>query len=198
MCSNLVMHDAQVEATNLELWNLYDVRATAYLNVLYYGHRASTWSKWNLVLQVIAALASLGAVSGFVALGTDPIWKWVSAFIGLASAVCAIMPAVIGHAEKINKFEKLHFSYCELFELTKRTIVEVKRASRVTDEQLGAVKILNDLCSRLGRIDDPDQKNSLRNDCEKIVRTRFPPSELWYAGENAGTEAATATAPTTA
>ena len=182
------MHTDQAEATNLELWSLYDIRATAYLNVLYYGRRASTWSGWNLAFQVVASLTSLGAVSGFLALGTNPKWKWISASIGVASAVCAIMPAILGHAEKINKFEKLHFAYCELFELSKRTLLEVRRMGTITNEQLGAVKLLNDLCSRLGRIDDPDQKDGLRTKCEQKVRLRFPADELWYAGENAGTE----------
>jgi hypothetical protein len=30
------------KATNLELWRLYNIQRSAYLNVLYYGKRAAT------------------------------------------------------------------------------------------------------------------------------------------------------------
>ena len=177
----VVMVADRVEATNLELWALYDIRATAYLNLLYYGARAATWASWNLWLQVGAAVGSLGAVTGFLAAGADPTLKWGSAFIGATSAVCAALPAIMGHAEKVNKFEKLHFAYCELFELVKRTALDVRRAGVITEEQTGAAKLLNDLCSRFGKMDDTELKDELRRRCEVDVRARFPPDTLWYA-----------------
>ena len=167
------MNRVQIDATNLELWGLYDIRATAYLNLLYYGARASTWSSWNLWLQVGAAVGSLGAVTGFLALGSDPLWRWIAAGVGAASAACAALPAIMGHAEKVNRFEKMHFAYCELFELTKRTIMDVRRSGILTEEQLGEAKILNDIRSRLGQIDDPGLKGALRDRCEAKVRERF-------------------------
>lgn len=180
----------RIEATNLELWALYDIRATAYLNLLYYGARAAQWAFWNLWLQVGAAVGSLGAVTGFLTLGADPRWKWISAFIGAASAVCAALPAIMGHAEKVNKFEKLHFAYCEIFELVKRTVLDIRRAGLITPEQAGAAKLLNDLCSRLGKLDDTDQKEKLRDKFQAMVLDRFPSESLWYANVHAGTEQA--------
>ena len=183
----------RVEFTNLELWGLYDIRATAYLNLLYYGERAASWAKWNLVLQIVASVASLGAVTVFLTLGTTPIWKLASALVGVASAICAILPAIMGHAEKVNKFEKLHFSYCELFELTKRIIPEIRKAGLITSEQTGEAKLLLDLSSRLGRLDDTDRKDKIRDRCQAIVLERFPSSCLWYAGEDAESAAKTPT-----
>jgi hypothetical protein len=186
----------RVEATDLELWGLYDIRATAYLNLLYYGSRAARWSFWNLLLQVIASIGSLGAVTVFLTLGTDPFWKWASASFGVFSAVCAVLPAIMGHAEKVNKFEKLHFAYCELFELVKRMVMDVRRAGLITDEQLGAAKLLNDLRSRLGRLEDTGHKDRLREKCEEAVLERFPVSSLWYAGTHADSQRAEPTAAT--
>jgi hypothetical protein len=176
------MNNDRVSATNLELWGLYDIRASAFLNLLYYASRASTWAFWNLLLQVGASIGSLGAVTVFLTLGTDPICKWASAFVGVVSALCAILPAIMGHAEKVNKFEKLHFAYCELFELAKRMALDIRRAGVITDEQVGAVKLLNDLASRLGRTDDTDFKDKLRDKCQNTVLKRFPRESLWYAG----------------
>ena len=178
------------EATNLELWGLYNIERSAYLNVLYYGTRASSWAFWNLLLQVFAAVGSLGAVTGFLAAGTDPMWKWISAGVGAASAVCAALPAIMGHADKVNRFEKLHFSYCELFELAKRMAMDIRRSGIITDEQTGTAKILTDLCSRLGQMEDPEFKRELRDSCEIMVRNRFPNGDLWYAGQHEAAEQA--------
>jgi hypothetical protein len=180
----VTMSEDKIAATNVELWGLYDIRAAAYFNLLYYGARATIWSAWNLWLQVGAAVGSLGAVTGFLTLADHPTMKWISAGVGALSAVCAALPAIMGHAEKVNRFEKMHFAYCELFELTKREIMEIRRVGLLTNEQLGAAKVLNDLRSRLGQIDDPDIKDALRDRCEKTVRQRFPNSTLWYAGEH--------------
>lgn len=147
-------------------------------------------------LQVIASVGSLGAVTGFLAAGADPFWKWIAAGVGAASAVCAALPAIMGHADKVNRFEKLHFAYCELLELAKRTAMDIRRSGLLTDEQAGAAKILNDLSSRLGRMDDPDFREALRNKCEAKVRDRFPQSALWYAVQHENAEQADSPAAT--
>src|ERR1700722_11585570 len=106
----------QIESTNVELWGLYNVLRSSYLNVLYYGSRSVTWSQWNLWLQIGAALGSLGAVSGFMTAGSDlakgheGYWKFGSAVVGVISALSAVLPAIMGHAEKINRCERLHFT----------------------------------------------------------------------------------------
>jgi hypothetical protein len=172
------------KATNLELWGLYNIQRSSYLNVLYYGKRAATWTKWNLWLQIGASIGSLGAVTGFLTLGDTHYGKWISAFVGAASAVCAALPAIMGHSEKVNKFEKLHFAYCELYHLTMRATLDIRRSGSLTPEQLGVAKLLNDLYSRLGQQDDPDRKDALARECEKKVRDKFPEDSLWYATEN--------------
>jgi hypothetical protein len=186
------------KATNLELWGLYRTQRSAYLNVLYYGKRAATWAKWNLWLQIGASIGSLGAVTGFLATQGNDLGKWISAFVGAASAVCAALPAIMGHAEKVNKFEKLHFAYCELYQLTMRSALDIRRSGLVTEEQIGAAKLLNDLYSRLGQQDDPDRKDRLAQECEQKVRDKFPEGSLWYATENGkgkGPDSETAAAP---
>jgi hypothetical protein len=172
------------EATNLELWGLYNVQRTSYLNLLYYGARAAFWAKWSVWLQGVAAVGSLGAVTGFLTVGGNGWGKWLSALIGAISAVCAALPAIIGHAEKINKFEKLHFVYSELFELTTRTVMDIRRSGLLTQQQAGAALLLNDLLSRLGQMDDTDLKEPLRRKYESMVRERFPKDHLWYAEDH--------------
>jgi hypothetical protein len=184
-----------VEATNLELWGLYNIQRSAYLNLLYYGARATIWARWNLWLQVGASVGALGAVTGFLTVGSDPLWKWVSALVGAASAVSAAIPSIMGHAEKVNKFEKLHFAWCEVFELAKRAAMDIRRAALITPEQYGETKLLNDICSRLGHIEDPDRKDTLAESCEARVRERFPDESFWYAGGNAEAGAAQTSTP---
>jgi hypothetical protein len=187
------------ESTDLELYSLYNTRAKAYLNVLYYGSRAATWASWNLWLQIGASVGSLAAVTGFLALGTDPVWKWTAAGVALMSAISAALPPIMGHADKVNRFEKLHFAYCELLALTERTIMDIRRSDVATGEQIGAARMLSDLSSRLGQQDAPDLKDKLRDHCEMAVRKRFPASEWWYhkqrAAEGKPTSAATTTGP---
>ena len=172
------------KATNLELWGLYRVQRSAYLNILYYGKRAATWARWNLWLQVGASVGSLGAVTGFLTVGGSDRGKWVSAFVGAGSAVCAALPAIMGHSEKVNKFEKLHFAYCELYQLVMRATLDIRRSGRITEEQIGSAKLLNDLYSRLGHQDDTDRKDKLAHECESQVREKFPDGSLWYATED--------------
>jgi hypothetical protein len=189
-CGGSVVSRNQVESTNIELWGLYNVLRSSCLNIYYYGARSVTWSRWNLWLQVGASLGSLGAVSGFIAAGTELAgahqiyWKLGASFVGVISAICAALPAIMGHAEKINRFERLHFAYCELFQLAQRTIMDIRRESVVTQEQVGGAKMLADLYSRLGQLDDPDYKIRLKDQCEKKVREKYPPDSLWYATEN--------------
>ena len=177
----------KIEATNIELWAVYNVLRSAYLNVLYQGARAVTWSRWNLWLQIGASLGSLGAVSVFIAAGSELArghevwWKLLAAAIGVISAVSAALPAIMGHAEKINRFERLHFAYCELFQLAQRMTLDIRREGTVTQEQMGASKILVDMYSRLGQLDDPDLKAKLRDECERQVREKYPVGSLWYA-----------------
>lgn len=179
----------EIRATNTELWGLYNVLRSSYLNVLYYGARATTWSKWNTALQVVASIGSLGAVGSFLE-GS----KIIASMIGMAAAVCAALPVAMGHADKISRYERLHFAYCELFQLTQRTVMDVRREGLLTQEQLGTSKLLSDLYSRLGQQDDPDFKSTLRDDCEKAVRVKYPPDSLWYASEH-GNEATPSIAP---
>jgi hypothetical protein len=174
----------QRKATNLELQGLYNIQQSSYLNLLYYGARAARWAFWNLWLQVGASVGSLGAVTGFLTVGGTELGKWISAFVGAASAVCAALPAIMGHAEKVNKFEKLHFAYSELYQLVMRTALDVRRAGIITEEQVGAVKLLGDLYSRLGQMDDPDRNDKLAEKYEQVVRDKFPRSGLWYAVED--------------
>ncbi len=180
----------RLEATNTELWGLYNVLRSSYLNVLYYGSRATTWSNWNLGFQIVASLGSLSAVGAFLAAGTELAtgyevrWKLAASLVGLISAVCAALPVAMGHAEKISRFERLHFAYSELFQLTQRTIMDVRREGLLTQEQLGTAKLLADLYSRLGQQDDPDFKDELRDKYEKEVREKYTPDSLWYASEH--------------
>jgi hypothetical protein len=171
----------QRKATNVELEGLYKIQQSSYLNVLYYGKRATIWAAWNLWLQVGAAIGSLGAVTGFITVGGTDRGKWISAGVGALSAICAALPAIMGHAENVNRFEKLHFAYSELFQLVMRATMDIRRSGVVTEEQIGSAKLLGDLYSRLGQIDDPDRKDKLARKYENIVRAKFPRSNLWYA-----------------
>ena len=117
----------------------------------------------------------------------------VTALVGVVSALCAAIPAIAGHTEKINRFERLHFAYCELFQLAQLVIMDMRREGIVTSEQRGAAKLLQDLYSRLGQQDDPDHKDKLRDKYEKVVREKYPTDSLWYASENGNQ---TASAPT--
>ena len=141
-------------------------------------------------MQIGASIGSLGAVTGFIAAGTELAkghelyWKLGAGLIGVVSAVCAALPPIIGHADRINRFERLHFAYCELFHLAKLVTMDVRREGIITSEQRGAAKLLEDLYSRLGQQDDPDHKDKLRDRYEKVVREKYPEESLWYASED--------------
>ena len=184
----------RTEATNIELWGLYNVLRSSYLNVLYYGARATFWSRWNLWLQVVASIGSLGAVGVFLAAGTEAAhpheigWKIVAALIGMVSASSAAIPVAMGHAGKINSFERLHFAYCELFQLTQKAVMDIRRKGLVSDEQRSAAKLLEDLYSRLGQHDDPDHKDKLHDRCIAAVNAKYPKDSLWYASGDGNQE----------
>jgi hypothetical protein len=186
-CDNeAVPADAQ-EKTNLELWGLYNIQKSAYLNVLYYGARATTWAGWNMRLHITASALSLAAVTGLMTLDAHPFWKWTAAIAGAIAGICAALVAIMGHAEKISRFEKLHFAYYELFKLAELAAMDIRRSGLLTEEQLGAAKTLNEIYSRLGQMDDPDFKEALRNKCQLMVKDRFPKDQSWYAGSHEDT-----------
>lgn len=196
----------RVEATNIELWGLYNIERNSYLNMLYYGDRATFWSNWNTYLQLGAALGSLGAVGGLLALGSSgPAgqlewgWKLAAALVGLASGVCGTLPTILGLSDKINRFQRLHFAYCQLFHLAKQGSMDIRREGYVTVEQVGMGKTLSDIYSRFGQSDAPDLKDKLRDKYELETREKYPPDSLWYASEpyENSHEAITAIAPST-
>ena len=66
----------QIDQTNVELWGIYNVLRSCYLNVLYYGKKASMWSRLNFWLQIGASLGSLSAISAFIAVGAGLAQKY--------------------------------------------------------------------------------------------------------------------------
>lgn len=194
----------QIKTTDIELWGMYNVLRSSYLNVLYYGQMAAKWSARNLWLQIGASIGTLSAVTGFLASQTSVAgehelgWRIVSAIVGAVSGLCAALPALMGLSHKISKCERLHFSYCELFHLTQRATMDVRREGIISVEQIGVAKLLGDLYSRLGQADDTGIDANLRDKCEREVREKYPPDSLWYASGNGNqtTEPAKA-APTT-
>lgn len=194
-----MVREDQAEQTNVELWGIYNVLRNSYLNVLYYERMASRWSNWNLWLQIGASFGSLGAVGTFVAVGTGlfqqqaDYWKLAAAIIGVLSALCGAVPAVAGITDKAKRFERLYFAYSELFQIAQRTVMDVRREGVMTPELVGSAKMLHDLCSRLGQLDEPGVDDKLKAKCEGEVRTKYAQG-LWYASGNgnqepAGTEA---------
>lgn len=194
----------QIEATNVDLWGLYNVLRSSYLNILYYGRRASVSSSWNFWLQLGAAIGSLGSVTGFLASQTsiagqhELAWRILSALVGACSGISAALPALMGLSDKINKLERLHFAYCEVFHLAQRTAMDVRREGFVTEELRGAIKLLCDLYSRLGQMDDPDFNKELRDKYEIQVKDKYPDGSLWYASADGNQTAESETHPSTA
>jgi hypothetical protein len=187
----------RVHATNLELWGIYELQRSATLNMLYYGARAEKFSSWDKWLAVAAAVGSLGTVGGFLNFGGSTWGKFISGFLGAISAIAAALPPVLGFPEKIKSLERLHFSYCELFQIAKNLALDVRRTGLLTQEQLGGAKVLHDLYSRLGQMDEAE-KSKLKAKCEAEVRNRFPEGSLWYATDDGtGQETVTATTPAT-
>jgi len=189
------MEPDHIEKTNLELWGLYNLQRSSRHNVLYYGYRASWYIKWNSALQLVASVLSLSAVAGFLTIGSNGYaWgKWISGAVGAVSAICAAIPTVFEYAGQIKKFERLHFAYCEIYHLTQLLVLDIRRTTTLTVEQLGAAKLLNELYSRLGQMDETDVKSALSRQFEEQVRKEFPPERLWYTGTHVVPE----TAPTT-
>jgi hypothetical protein len=169
-----------IRPTRVELRSLYDIQRTATLNIKYYGARAAKFERWNLLCQVVASIGSLSAVGGFLALGGTELGKWLAGIVGLLSAVSAALPPTLEFSNKINRFERLHFSYCQLLHLAKALALDIRRSALVTQQQVGASKEINDLYSRLGQLDETDPKSKLIKKFEQEVRIAFPQESLWY------------------
>jgi hypothetical protein len=188
-------HAEQIEKTNLELWGIYNLQRSSRHNLLYYGARAAWYTSWNLGFQLVASVLSLSAVASFLTIGQDVKGKWISGAIGAISAVCAAVPSVFAYSDQIKKFERLHFCYSQLFHLAKLLALDVRRTGLLTQEQLGSAKVLQDLYSRLGEMDEPNVKSKLSKKYEEEVRGSIPAESLWYAGKDAaGQEDSTPTA----
>ncbi|MGA2984812.1 MAG: hypothetical protein ABSG32_13440 [Terriglobia bacterium] len=185
-----------IRPTRIELRSLYDIQRTATLNIEYYGARAAKFERWNLGCQVVASIGSLSAVGGFLALGGTEWGKWLAGVVGLFSAVSAALPPTLEFSNKINRFERLHFSYCQLLHMAKALALDIKRSALVTEQQIGASKEISDLYSRLGQLDETDPKSKLIKQFEQEVRVAFPQESLWYPkpiNVQEGTGTATAT-----
>jgi len=185
-----VARNDRIDATNTELWAVYNVLRSAYLNVLYYGRMGSRRAVLNQRLQIVAAVGSLSSVSGFLTAQTSVAgdyafwWRLVAALVGAGSGICAALPQLMGLSEKIARCERLHFAYCELFQLAQRTVMDVRREGIITTDQAGAAKLLSDMYSRLGQADECGFDKKLRDQCEAEVREKYPKDSLWYADED--------------
>ena len=81
--------------------------------------------------------------------------------------------------------------------MSKNLALDIRRTKRLTDEQVGGAKVLHDLYSRLGQMDEIEESN-LKAKCEAKVRSRFPDKSLWYATDDAsGEESAAPASPVT-
>jgi hypothetical protein len=179
-----------IRPTRIELRSLYNIQRTALLNIKYYGARAALFESWYLVCHVIAIVGSLSAVGGFLTLENTKWGKWAAGVIGVLSAVSAALPPILQFSNKISQFERLHFSYSELFHMAKSLALDIRRSGLVTEQQVGASKAINDLYSRLGQLDETDPKPEIIKKFEQEVRTAFPQDSLWYPKPNNSQEGA--------
>lgn len=173
-----------IRPTRVELRSLYNIQRTSLLNIKYYGARAAQFEEFNLGCHVVAIVGSLSAVGGFLTLNDTEWGKWVAGIIGVLSAVSAALPPILQFSNKISQFERLHFSYSELFHMAKSLALDIRRSGSVTEQQIGASKAINDLYSRLGQLDETHPNPAIIKKFEQEVRTAFPQDSLWYPKPN--------------
>ena len=167
-----------VDATRLELRLLYDLQRTASLNVLYYGHRASVLSRWDLTFHILATLGSLSAVAAFLTKGFS--WgPWAWAGIAAIAAFFAAIAPIVGLRQKIDNFQALHFAYGEMFHQNDLLIKDIRRRGFIAEEHVGAAKMLHEMQGRLGPLDEKKPEWQLVQKLQEDVNRRIPPESLW-------------------
>ena len=175
-----VLERERLEATRTELEQLYSLLRTAALNVKYYGARAKRAKLWHLGLQIAAATGSFSAVGGFLTGDQFAGWgKFAWAGIAALSGALAAVSPLVGLSEKANRLGNLHFAYCELYHLCGLLLKDIRRAGVIADEHVGAAKVLYDLNSRLGPMDEEGPSRKLIKKFEAEVNEQIPSETLW-------------------
>ena len=161
-----------------ELIQIYDLYRTALLNVYYYGQHAKSLGRRSLILQVVAAIGSSATLIGILA-KAPTILLIVTAAVAISSAVSP----VLGYADKIAKFERLHFAYNQVFYTLRRLVGEIRSHEEFNDKHRAVAQMLFQQHSALGPLDETDPDAKLIETMQARVNQEIPPEALWLPRE---------------
>ncbi|MDQ6699278.1 MAG: hypothetical protein M3Z36_03730 [Acidobacteriota bacterium] len=160
-----------------ELQRLFRVFRTSNLNVRYYGVRAEMLENKQRRLDLVCAALSFIALGILLLSNTEPSRWFAAAVAGLAGILTGLSP-LLKWTEKSKHAAFLYRSHQLIFGEVERAIMDIRRDG-LTEEHLGASKLVIDLFGRLESQDEQEEDTQLKDRLDQEVRVAFPPEYLW-------------------
>jgi hypothetical protein len=146
------------------------------LNVRYYGCRAEQFTARERGAQI--AITALSAVALALLMTGNATVRYIAAALAGLSAVLAAVAPFLGWPEKAREVHFLHRAHIQLFSDVESVIAEIRRDG-LTEEHLGASKIVHAAFERLTAMDEPHPDKQLIDQLDEQVRAAFPPEYVW-------------------
>ena len=165
------------------VWGVYDLYRTARLNVKYYTCKLSTTESLNFYMDIILlATAPSSAIAGLW-FWENPLGHTVWQYLGIVTAIVAILKPSLGLTKKMKKYEEVLSGYKalehDLHEI--KELVAQKRAydKALQDDFKKALKRKGVLVNK-----EPGEKvdKKLVSFCQREVDTELP-AENFYIPE---------------
>lgn len=160
------------------LWQVYDAYRTALLNSKYYGHRLSSYKKWDKILNIAVAIGTPGGIGSLAIWQTDvggPIWLLTAAVI----SVLAAAKPFLNFTQSVERYSKLYTGHTTLYHDLRRLVLDIEAAKELSPDLLALFHYAQDRERELGPEDDPKPISKLVDRYEKEVKNEVPIASLW-------------------
>ena len=147
-----------------------------WLNAQYHGRRFDSLRRWNTSLKAVTGLAAsatfVAAVSKFGDIGMHAL---IAA--SLTAAICSVVQVSLGLDQIMNQYTQARSMYLSLFSRIETLIKDIRRRGTMSDEQVGAAKLLLSWYSGLATMDAPREDDQLTKELTAKMEETFPVTE---------------------
>lgn len=160
------------------LRRLYNDHRTALFNREYYGCRLEHTRRWNLGLEVVIAIGTSSAVSGWL-IWKDSTGETVWAIITGITAILAIVKPFLDLPKQIERYSKLFIGHGEVFYDLDQVVADVRTEQGFTSKlkrKYNEALVRN---KELAADDDPKTKQRLGRKCQASVNKQLPAKDYW-------------------
>lgn len=166
------------------VWGVYDLYRTAKLNVKYYTCKLSRVESANFYMEVVLLITAPSSAIAGLWFWETPLGQQMWKYLGIASAIIAVIKPALSLTKKIKKYEEVLSGYKglehDLFEIKEMITQKLKYDKEMQNDLKKAIKRKGILVNK-----EPGEKidKKLIACCQREVDTELP-AEKFYIPED--------------